>query len=228
MLKENQISDLINQSGRLRMLSHRASMIVAQIGAGMSDNWYIDELAISIEKFEKGYGHILEIIESEPLALARFEALITEATEDKTSISEHVTRYLSGIKQYQIDVKYQRRLNPDVLSDFVKFVATDLLVALNTIVVFFETVLNDVATAKLKKISGLAKTIEDSLEEVDKINLNIKILSFNASIEAARAGEIGKGFAVVSKEMTSLSSNTQQVTQKIKDTVDSFVEHLHE
>ena len=41
------------------------------------------------------------------------------------------------------------------------------------------------------------------------------------------AGELGRGFAVVSKEMTELSANTRRVTQNIKDTVVTFVEELN-
>ena len=96
------------------------------------------------------------------------------------------------------------------------------------IVSFFERTLNELSTSKSKNIMSLATEIEDSLEEIDQINLSVKILSFNASVEAARAGEAGKGFAVVAKEMTELSARTRRVTGTIKTNIDSFVEELHQ
>ena len=227
MLKEYQISDLINQSGRLRMLSHRAAMLLAQIGAGIDDPWFYEEMAISVNKFENGYAHVREIIDSEPLAVAHFEQLVNTQVDGKPTIKETISSFLQDIKRYQSDALNKRLGSPQELSNFLKFVASDLLVALNSIVSFFEKELNEISTDKLKNISHLAKNIEDAIDEVDQINLSIKILSFNASVEAARAGDVGRGFAVVSKEMNSLSSNTRLVTQKVKDTVDTFVEQLN-
>ncbi len=227
MLKECQISDLINQSGRLRMLSHRAAMMLAQLGAGVEDEWFMDEMIISINKFENGYTHVQGVIASEPKTKQSFLELISHLEPGRDSIKEIVNTYLSGIKSYQAAAKAKRLPSSDQLSDFLRFVSTDLLVALNQIVAFFEDILNQISDIKLKNIGHLARDIEASIDEVDQINLSIKILSFNASVEAARAGEVGKGFAVVSKEMNSLSSNTRRVTQNVKDTVNSFVEELN-
>lgn len=227
MLKENQISDLINQSGRLRMLSHRASMMLSQISAGVSDPWFKEELAISIDKFEKNYDHVVSIVNSEPFTKQRFSELITKSIDGKKSINEVVSQFLNAIKQHQSAIKSRNLASPEQLSSFCRFVASDLLVSLNNIVSFFENMLNEIATEKLKNIDYLAKNVESSIDEVDQINLSIKILSFNASVEAARAGDVGKGFAVVSKEMNTLSANTRKVTQDIKNTIKSFVEQLN-
>lgn len=227
MLKESQISDLINQSGRLRMLSHRASMLLAQIGAGIDDSWFREELAISIDKFDRGYAHVQSTLKQDSITNGEFQSLIAHADLGCRSIKSTISQFLQGINQYQAAINRSKLCSSAELSEFFKFVATDLLVALNAIVSFFEGKLNDLATTKMKNVATLAKDVEESIDEVDQINLSVKILSFNASVEAARAGDVGRGFAVVSKEMNNLSSNTRLVTQKIKDTISAFVEELH-
>lgn len=54
------------------------------------------------------------------------------------------------------------------------------------------------------------KGMADATHNIEKINSQINILSLNASIEAARAGEYGRGFAVVSGNIQSLSKDTKE------------------
>lgn len=52
------------------------------------------------------------------------------------------------------------------------------------------------------------------LESVKNTAHQTKLLGFNAAIEAARAGDVGRGFTVVSKEISKLSTNS---TESLKD-----------
>jgi methyl-accepting chemotaxis protein len=63
----------------------------------------------------------------------------------------------------------------------------------------------DAVNALLKDISAIA----------DQTNL----LALNAAIEAARAGEAGRGFAVVADEVRVLSTNSNDLSDRIKDVV---------
>jgi methyl-accepting chemotaxis protein len=70
-----------------------------------------------------------------------------------------------------------------------------------------------------KKIEEISKTIS---EIADKTNL----LSLNAAIESARAGEHGKGFAVVSDEISKLATmsidSSKEIAKIIKSTVSNI------
>jgi methyl-accepting chemotaxis protein len=67
-------------------------------------------------------------------------------------------------------------------------------------------------------ISGLAEQAVHASEVVSSVKDladQSNVLALNAAIEAARAGDEGLGFAVVAREMRSLSAESLQSTQRI-------------
>ena len=228
MVSEKQLSELFNHSGRLRMLSHRAGMMMTFISAHPHHSkQFLQELPVSLENFNHSFNKVHNTIndnEALTATLLEFSQIQTNSAEDFSSI---IKRYQqSSMKLYQ-KIRINSSLEPQELQDFLTFFAGDLLATLNQMVEFFEYSLSKLADDKMKSINNLAKDITDSLEEVDQINLSTKILSFNANVEAARAGELGKGFAVVSQEMTQLSSQTKLVSERIKRSVGAFVTTLN-
>lgn len=76
------------------------------------------------------------------------------------------------------------------------------------------------ATDAITQVHGKMKELRDiaSMES---------ILAINASIEAGRAGKAGVGFAVVAKEMGSLSKNSDKVYEEIQTLTDSVSKSLN-
>lgn len=73
----------------------------------------------------------------------------------------------------------------------------------------------------IKMIEEMANSSEKYLENINTVLSTVKniadqtkLLGFNAAIESARAGEVGRGFAVVSKEISKLSESS---TQSLRD-----------
>ena len=78
----------------------------------------------------------------------------------------------------------------------------------------FETV--SVKTQDLQNVVGSLGKVVDL---ISKIASQTNLLALNATIEAARAGEHGKGFAVVAGEVKSLSRQTSEATETIKNQI---------
>jgi hypothetical protein len=74
--------------------------------------------------------------------------------------------------------------------------------------------------------TDLARCIAASGTEIEQINLQTRLLSFNAQIEAARAGAAGVAFAVVGQEMVSLSHRTAEAAERLRTDSQGLVGEL--
>ncbi|MBQ9766134.1 MAG: cache domain-containing protein [Lachnospiraceae bacterium] len=87
------------------------------------------------------------------------------------------------------------------------------------------------SVAAVNEILTQIKATNDSIEEIDKaVSLILSIadqtslLSLNASIEAARAGEAGRGFAVVAGEIGTLSAQSAEGAEMIKNLAQTIID----
>jgi len=65
------------------------------------------------------------------------------------------------------------------------------------------------------------EAVNQLLSEIGSIADQTNLLALNAAIEAARAGEAGRGFAVVADEVRALSTNSNNLNNKIREVVDN-------
>ncbi|MFA7672908.1 MAG: methyl-accepting chemotaxis protein [Clostridia bacterium] len=74
----------------------------------------------------------------------------------------------------------------------------------------FDTMFQSLKT-RVAQIDANLETIKASSSNLNKISLQTKIISLNASIESARAGEAGKAFSVVANEIKNLAERSEEI-----------------
>jgi hypothetical protein len=84
--------------------------------------------------------------------------------------------------------------------------------------------------ASPERISQLADAlltrIQQSVADIEEINLQARLLSVNAQIEARRAGEVGRSFDVVAREMVGLSDRTKAAAASLEQQSETVVREL--
>jgi hypothetical protein len=78
--------------------------------------------------------------------------------------------------------------------------------------------LTDNISGSIKLINEAILMNSDMVKDIERIAMEINIISLNASIESTRAGEHGKAFAVVAEEIRNLAKNSTESAQKTKET----------
>ena len=79
----------------------------------------------------------------------------------------------------------------------------------------------------MQKLQHESNVLINMVKIIDDINERISMLSINASIEAVKAGEKGAGFAVVAKEIETLSQNTADTNQQTLAVIQSFSQSMN-
>ncbi len=72
-------------------------------------------------------------------------------------------------------------------------------------------------TASVHELSAATSELQDMASSVSQIAAQTNLLAINAAIEAARAGDAGRGFAVIAKEIRTLSQESARTGKLITD-----------
>ena len=75
-------------------------------------------------------------------------------------------------------------------------------------------------------LEAVSRNVEKIVDGIGMVSIQTNMLAVSGSVEAARAGDLGKGFAVVSKDIRNLARDSGENAGRIKDTVRAIQDQI--
>uniref|UniRef100_Q07KG7 Methyl-accepting chemotaxis sensory transducer n=1 Tax=Rhodopseudomonas palustris (strain BisA53) TaxID=316055 RepID=Q07KG7_RHOP5 len=79
---------------------------------------------------------------------------------------------------------------------------------------------------KIGVLEGVSRRVEKIVNGIGNVSIQTNMLAVSGSVEAARAGDLGKGFAVVSKDIRNLARESGDNVERIQDTVRAIQDQI--
>ena len=80
--------------------------------------------------------------------------------------------------------------------------------------------------ALIAGLEAVSRGVEKIVDGIGMVSIQTNMLAVSGSVEAARAGDLGKGFAVVSKDIRNLARDSGENAGRIKDTVRAIQDQI--
>lgn len=210
---EDELSRLINLSGKMRMLSHRAVMSAQQCVLDPSSR----HRAMSI------FGGSLDEFKQIKAALEKGENALGISSQTARTLNEHpemataaptLEKFISLADQLSL-LLVKDQVATVQLTKLADFVSQELLSALNSVTTTVSQCLHELLDNRRAVEKEVRNAMLSAVQSISDVSLKVKLISLNASVEAARVGEHGRGFAVIAQEIRLLSENAAQSSHQI-------------
>lgn len=194
------LSELINVSGRQRMLSQRLSFLIMAGKNGLVGP--VDETFRLFETSHKLLKSGNEQFPKPASGSALYEYFFGARQADR-AISEFIS--------FAKDIFHGRSSD---IQRFFEISTTQIVPLLNEAVSIYQSMSHDASQRISEKMDSNTKSLINTLEEVKNIHKRIKIISVNASIVASQAGEHGDAFNVVVSEIRTMAGGIHGLVEE--------------
>ena len=213
--------DNVHRMPRVKKMEDTKTISAGIIGAGKKGVAFLDSL------LKSGLVEIRFIVDKNPQALAMPLAKknhVAALSDIDQALSQYHVQYIfeaTGVEEVQQLLQSKSPRGTQVINHQVSLFFFDLLDKMR------ENLNGDIVNELIdikKTLTDNSKIIQESSKEMDKVALNITLLSINASIEASRAGDAGKGFAVVAQAVKETADSARTLSQRIEEVNKDSVE----
>ena len=200
---------LINQSGKMRMLSHRIAMFLLVRALHPESATKDQRLDAALAEFRQIHATLRKGNPQQGIPSGVVEMISQTAalgSESHKVIETFIGRAEALTRADQLDG----------IDSFVEFVAGPLLDRLNQITDHISQTLDQIHARERQKTAASEAAVQDALAAIENVSINVRIIAINAATEAVRAGDFGKGFSIIAKEIRVLSDRAAELVQSVR------------
>ncbi|SIO59281.1 type IV pili methyl-accepting chemotaxis transducer N-terminal domain-containing protein [Paraburkholderia phenazinium] len=199
------IGELINLSGRQRMLSQR--IVLHALLAALGDAAALAVLKSCLASFAQAHAELVHGNERLP---GVFSEALREVYFGKGRADERIRQFVAQAERAALSIAAGGDdRQPQV--DALVAQATPLLELLQEITLAYQHEMRGVEAAATKRQVDIA-------ERLGNISMQANIVALNARISAARAGKFGREFAVITTVLADIIKEMDELIQSVVDT----------
>ena len=207
---------LINLSGKMRMLSHRAALFAMRASEGKSGSErHLAAFDEAMREFEIIFTAVRQGDEGLAIPAEAAKVLADDGVVDR-AIAGPIEAFLTQAGSLRRSLR-DGPVSSETTDQLVDLVAGDLLSALNRLTAAVSATLNARMTSRQASTEEARAAMLKAVGSITDVSMKVKLISINASIEAARAGPYGKSFGVIASEIRSLSEDAARSAQGLRD-----------
>jgi methyl-accepting chemotaxis protein len=199
------IGELINLSGRQRMLSQR--IVLHALLASLGDSAALAVLKACLATFAQAHAELVHGNEHLP---GVFSAALREVYFGKGRADERIQQFVARAERAVSSIE-ARDDDQQSQVDALVTQATPLLELLQEITLAYQHEMRGIEAAATKRQVDIA-------ERLSNISMQANIVALNARISAARAGKFGREFAVITTVLADIIKEMDELIQSVVDT----------
>jgi hypothetical protein len=102
-----------------------------------------------------------------------------------------------------------------LVEDFVAYGSVHLRITVDDIVRAIWNDINARRDSAFREARRGSLMVNEAMRQITGISKSVRLISLNAAVEAAHVGSAGRGFAVITQEIRSISEQIEQATSKV-------------
>jgi methyl-accepting chemotaxis protein len=213
----------VEQQGAALEESHTATQSLAAMASDVSAEGSADQLAsaaeelsTTVQEISGAAAQILVAVDQ----ISRGGQQQAAATQEASAAMDQIERMALTAKENATNSLNRTKQIVGILNE-IRFTVTNLSAG---VVRSLETTRESLG--QIAALEGISRRVDKIVDGIGIVSIQTNMLAVNGSVEAARAGDLGKGFAVVSKDIRSLARDSGENAGRIKDTIRTIQDQI--